>query len=181
MKPVSLPWMMKTNFVFVAALALCACAKDTQISDHAIQQQCRMELEASRTAIQLRDEGKTRQAMLQTLPMLTPTSTRLLQQMYHIVDEVYAFPDLNQIVYGTYRYEYCARELRHQPVPLHFQKIYPRLQACQQQFNMTVSKPAVDCVRAAFPTQPAATPGVVPGTAPENSWHELEDFATIDL
>jgi hypothetical protein len=147
--------MMKTNvvFVIVAALVLAACAERSQQTDHAIQEQCRLELEAARTALQLRDEGKTKQAMLQTLPPLTPTSTRLLQQLYQIVDEVYAYPDLNQIVYGTYRFEYCAHQQRHQPVPS-LQDSVAQLQVCQGQFGMSVSKQAVDCVRGVFSTQP---------------------------
>lgn len=146
--------MMKFNFVIViaATLVLGACAEHSPTSNHDIQQQCRLELEAARTAIELRDAGKSRQAMMQTLPPLTPTSTRLLQQLYHIVDEVYAYPDLNQIIYGTYRFEYCAQQLRHQPVPS-LQDSVEQLQACQLQFGMTVSKQAVDCVHAVFSKQ----------------------------
>ena len=140
----------------LAVLALGACAERQVATDHAIQQQCQLELEAARTAMQLRDSGKTKSALVQTLPPLTPSSTRLLKQMYHIVDEVYAYPDLNQIVYGTYRFEYCAHQLRHQPV-LSLQNSIVQLQACQAQFGMTVSKQAVDCVRTVFTAPPAVT------------------------
>ena len=143
--------MMKTKLVLLAAFTLGACAEGPQPSEHAIKQECRLELETARTAIHLRDQGKTKQAMLQTLPPLTPTSSRLLQQMYHVIDEVYAFPGLNEIVYGTYRYEYCVHQLQQQSVPRQLQDVFPHLLACQSQYGMTVSKQVVACVRAAFP------------------------------
>ena len=71
--------------------------------------------------------------------------------MYHIVDEVYAFPGLNEVVYGAYRYGYCARQLQHQAVPQQFQDIVPQLQACQTQFDTQVSQPAMACVLGSFP------------------------------
>lgn len=146
--------MMQTKraFVIVAALTLGACAEHPQLSDHAIQQECRLELAAARTAIHMRDEGKTRQAMLASLPPLTPNSSRLLQQLYHIVDEVYAYASLNEVVYGSYRYDYCVRQLQHQPVPAQFQDSVPRLQACQAQFGLQISQTALACVRESFPT-----------------------------
>ena len=148
--------MMKTELIIitVSALILIGCAEHPQVSNHTIRQQCRMEMETARTAIRLRDQGKSKQEMLQTLPPLHPDSTRLLQQMYHIVDEIYAFADLNEIVYATYRFDYCARQLQRQAVPEKFQNILPQLQACQTQFGMQVSKPAMVCVRAVFPKQP---------------------------
>jgi hypothetical protein len=160
---------MKINFLIFFAVVLAACAKQTQHSERSIQQDCRLELEAARTAVQLRDEGKSKQAMMQSLPPLTPNSTRLLQQMYHIVYEVYAFPNLNEIVYGAYRYDYCAHQLRQQPVPAQIQDIMPKLLACQTQFGMAVSKQAVDCVRAVFPVQLPTTPGTNASIEPQNS------------
>jgi hypothetical protein len=151
--------MMKTKraLVVVAALALNACAHRPS-STHAIQQQCRLEMEAARTAIHLRDEGKSKQDMLQTLPSLQPDSTRLLRQMYHIVDETYAAPGLNDIVYGIYRFEYCARQLQYQSAPLQFKTIVTQLQACQAQYGRQASQQAISCIRAAFPKQAYAQP-----------------------
>jgi hypothetical protein len=160
MPPVCLRLMTMTRAacLLVAALLLSACAQRHSPTDHAVQAQCRLELEAARTAIQLREAGKTKQAMLQSMPSLTADSSRLLQQLYQIVDEVYAYPDLNQIVYGTYRFEYCAHQLRQQPVPVLANCIAP-LRVCQTQFGVTVSRQAVDCVRAVF-SLPATSPAI---------------------
>lgn len=143
----------KRALVVIVALTLSACAHRPS-NTHAIQQQCRMEMEAARTAIHLRDEGKSKQDMLQTLPSLQPDSTRLLRQLYHIVDEIYADPDLNDIVYGIYRHEYCTRQLQYQSVPLRFENVMAQLQGCQAQYGRQVSQQAIACIRAAFPQQP---------------------------
>ena len=152
--------MMKTNLVIIAisVLSLSGCAERQHVSNNAIRQHCRLEMEAARTAIRLRDQGKSKQEMLQTLPPLHPDSTRLLQQMYHIVDEVYAFAGLNETVYATYRFDYCAHQLQRQAVPEKFQDVFPQLQACQAQFGMQVTKPAMACVRGVFTKQPIAQP-----------------------
>ena len=117
-----------------------------------------MDLEAARTAMRLRDQGKRQAELLQTLPPLTPESSRLLQQMYQIVEEVYAYPTLNQVIYPTYRFEYCARQLQHLPVPAQLAQIAPQLQACQNQFGNTVSAQAVACVRKAVAEAAQTTP-----------------------
>lgn len=147
--------MMKIRLILiaVAALTLSACAHYTQNSLHAIQEQCRLEMAAARTAVQLRDQGKTKQAMLQSLPPLHAESTRLLRQLYQIVDETYAYPDLNDVVYAMYRFEHCARQLQNQPLPEQLGKVMPQLQACQAHFGRDVSKQAVTCVRAVFPSR----------------------------
>ena len=142
---------MKSKYLFVIAITslLNACAYGP--TAHAIKSQCRLEMQAARTAVQLRDQGKSKQAMLQTLPPLHPDSTRLLRQMYQIVDEAYAFPALNDIVYGIYRFESCARQLQHRLAPPRLQQVAPQLLACQKQYGRQVSKAAVACVRGVFP------------------------------
>lgn len=147
----------KVSLIGMSLLALSACASGP--TRHEIHAECRLEMDAARTAVQLRDKGKDKRAMLQTLPPLHPNSTRLLRQMYQIVDEAYAFPDLNEIVYGIYRYEHCARQLRHQREPSTFAVIHAQLQACQARFGRKVSKQAVACVRAVFPSPANTLPG----------------------
>lgn len=150
-------WMMKIKFSLtaLALLNLAACASGP--TQHEIYYECRLEMDAARTAVQLRDKGKDKMMMLRTLPPLHKNSTRLLRQMYQIVDETYACPNLNDIVYGIYRYEYCARQLRHERVPVKLETVQPQLQACQARFARHVSKAAIDCVRAIFPTLPKQT------------------------
>jgi hypothetical protein len=141
--------MIKTLLIFTAGIALSACAHDP--SNRAIKTQCRLEMEAARTAVQLRKQGKTKRAILQSLPPLHADSTRLLHQMYQFVEDTYAFPDLGDGVYGIYRFEYCVRQLKHRGVPQQTQDVSPQLRACQAKYGSQVSRQAFSCVRAVFP------------------------------
>lgn len=143
--------MMKIKILLVIAASMTAgaCAHDP--STRAIKAQCRLEMEAARTAVQLRVQGKSKQQMLQSLPPLHPDSTRLLRQMYQNVNDTYAFPELNDFVYGIYRFEYCVRQLQHRPVPQHLQEVSTQLLACQTQFAGHASSQVVACVRNTFP------------------------------
>lgn len=143
-----------TRWFLLAAglLAVGGCASGP--TRHEIRRECRLEMDAARTAIQLRNQGKDKMAMLRTLPPLHKNSTRLLHQMYQIVDETYDAPALNEIVFGIYRYELCARQLRRQPVPANISTVYPRLKSCQARFNKQVTKQAVHCVQTVFPANP---------------------------
>jgi len=153
MKPVNLPSMMIRYVLVVMALfTLAACASGP--TRHEIHHECRLEMDAARTAVQLRNKGKDKMTMLRTLPPLQQNSTRLLQQMYRIVDETYAVPGLSDLVFGIYRYEVCVRQLRHLPVPTDINAVHSQLQSCQTRFHRQVSKKLVNCVRAVFP--PAA-------------------------
>lgn len=141
---------MKTKFVLVGLIPLGLAACATGPTQHAIHAECRLEMDAARTAIQLRNKGKDKRTMLQTLPPLQHDSTRLLHQMYQVVDEAYTFTDLNDVIYGIYRYEYCARQLRHQRVPSKFETVYPQLRTCQAHFDRHATKQTVTCVRSVF-------------------------------
>jgi hypothetical protein len=141
---------MKINFPFGIAIVFLLSACAHRPTAHAIKSQCRLEMQAARTAVQLREQGKTKQAMLQSLPPLHPDSTRLLRQMYQIVEETYAYPSLNDIVYGVYRFEACARQLQLQLTPPPLQTVAPQLLACQNRFGRQVSKAAVTCVHDVF-------------------------------
>jgi len=141
----------KTLPVIAAVTILSACAHGP--SNRAIKSQCRLEMEAARTAVQMRMKGKSKQAMLQTLPPLHPDSTRLLRQMYQFVEDAYSVSDLNEVVYGIYRLQFCVRQLQHKPVPQQIQDVSSQLLSCQTQFGRQVSKQAIACVRATFPHQ----------------------------
>lgn len=146
--------MMKINTVlFIAAgIAVSGCAHDPSV--RAVRTQCRLEMEAARTAVQLREQGKSKQAILQSLPPLHADSTRLLRQMYQFVDDTFAFPELNDSVYGIYRFEYCVRQLQHRAVPRQLQEVSRQLLACQTQLDNQTPANAVSCVRRSFPAQP---------------------------
>jgi len=144
---------MKTDLllVIVLVMTLSACAHEP--STRAIRSQCRLEMEAARTAVQMREQGKTKQEMLQTLPPLHPDSTRLLRRMYQSIDDTYAYPALNDTVYGVYRFEFCVRQLQHKPIPKQFQEVSVQLLNCQKQSNRNAASQIVACVRNTFPIQ----------------------------
>ena len=139
---------IKSGLLALSILGLNACAHDPSAKD--IKAQCRLEMDAARTAVQLREQGKDKQSMLATLPPLYPDSTRPLRQLYRIVGEVYDGPQLNDVVFGIYHFEYCVRQLQHRPVPEHYTDIAPQLKNCQLQYDRHGSKQAVACVRNVF-------------------------------
>lgn len=141
--------MRSPALLLCTLLCLSSCA--TRNDAKAINAACTLEMEAARTAVLLRDEGKTKTAMLQTLPPLTPTSSRLLQQLHAIVAEVYTQPGLNEVIYPTYRFQYCIRQLQHQPVPQSLAEIQPRLLSCQQTYGTLASPESTTCILDSFP------------------------------
>lgn len=151
MKPVNLLSVMIRHVLIVMVLfALAGCTSGP--TRHEIHHECRLEMDAARTAVQLRNKGKDKMTMLRTLPPLQQDSSRLLQQMYQIVDETYAVPGLDDLVFGIYRYEVCARQLRHLPVPTDINTVHSQLLSCQTRFHRHASKKLVNCVRAIFPS-----------------------------
>ena len=145
---------MKSNayaFLFTCVL-LGACAH--QPTSREIHSQCRVEMAAARTAVQMREQGKHKQDLLRLLPPLYPDSTQLLHTMYQIADETYAATKLNEVVYGIYRYELCSRELQHLGVPPYsFDAVSPGLLTCQSQYDKYDTKHLVACVRTLFPAK----------------------------
>lgn len=147
---------MKSNItaLIIIVMTITGCAKRPDSNSKAINEACTLEMEAARTAVILRDNGKSKTDMLHTMPPVTQDSTRLLLQMHAIVEEAYSFTQLNEVIYATYRFAYCARQLQYLPVPQHLQEIYPDLLACQQQYDKQATKPATQCVFDAFPAEP---------------------------
>jgi hypothetical protein len=132
-----------------------ACAtKKPYPSAKEINEECILEMEAARTAIRLRDKGKSQQEMAATLPPLNKDSTRLLVYLHQIVDESYRYPKLNEVIYPTYRFELCIRRLTNKPYPDDIERVYANLMECQQQYGNKASNTATRCVTAAFDPRP---------------------------
>lgn len=157
MKPAPLHLMMKIKQlgIILSGLSLCACAHTP--SDNEIKSQCRLEMEAARTAVQLREQGKTKQAMLETLPPLHSDSTRLLRVMYQSINDTYDFPNLNENVYGAYRLVYCIRRARHKNLPNKLSEVSEKLMRCQNSFGKTINGDLISCIRGVFPDTPSAS------------------------
>jgi len=113
-----------------------------------INEECAFEMQAARTAIRLRDKGKTNEDLKSKLPPLEQNSLRLLKKMYEISDEVYQYTDLNEMVYTTYRFELCQRELLGKSLPVSTQTVLPDLLACQQQYQDKSSVKSANCILA---------------------------------
>ena len=132
-------------------LLFSACAtKDPNSSAREINQECIIEMEAARTAIHLRDKGKTQQEMAATLPPLEKNSSRLLVQLHQIIEESYRYPQLNEVIYPTYRFELCVRQLTNKPYPRDIKTAFTNLMDCQQKYGMNASTKATRCVSAVF-------------------------------
>ena len=132
-------------------LFFAACAtKDPNSSAKEINQECIIEMEAARTAIHLRDKGKTQQEMAATLPPLDKNSSRLLVQLHQIIEESYRYPGLNEVIYPTYRFELCVRQLTNKPYPRDIKTAFTSLMDCQQRYGMNASTAATQCVTSAL-------------------------------
>jgi hypothetical protein len=134
------------NLLFFAACA----TKDPYNSAREINEECIVEMEAARTAIHLRDKGKTQQEMAATLPPLNKSSSRLLVQLHQIIEESYRYPALNEVIYPTYRFELCVRQLTNKPYPADIKMAFPTLMGCQQQYGRHASTAATQCVTSAL-------------------------------
>ncbi len=102
------------------------------------------------TAIRLRDRGKSKQQLAKALPPLHKDSSRLLVYMHEILDETFQYQDLNEIIYPTYRFELCARQLTSKPYPYNIAKVYPALIRCQHLYGSKASTKSTACIVSSF-------------------------------
>ena len=135
-------------------LALClillsACASKPRLSKQ-YNYQCTMEMNAAMTAIHLRDQGKTKPELLQELGPLNKNSNRLHRILFSIVDEIYQFPDLNEVIYPTYRFELCAKQLTKQNYENDYAFVHHKLLMCQNKFGEKASALGTTCIRNVF-------------------------------
>jgi hypothetical protein len=112
--------------------------------------ECGLEMQAARTAVRLRDRGKPKSSLLVQLAPITQDSSRLLIKMYEITHEVYAITELNEVVYPTYRYDLCQRELLKKPVPDSIQDVLPGLMECQNKYQLKSTPKSTRCIQMAI-------------------------------
>ena len=139
---------MKIHSVFLIGLFLfvSACANDPYDSPKEITEACNFELQAAFTAVKLRDKGKPKLMLLSKLGPLSKDSSRLLVNMYQIVDEIYTHNDLDTIIYPAYRYELCQRQLLFKPHPLTIKPVLPMLKQCQESKDTASAEQATECI-----------------------------------
>lgn len=145
---------IKTGLLLILTTLASACAtKDIPDNVKEINQACSFEMQAARTAVRLRDKGKTREDLLAKLVPIDKDSSRLLIEMHEITHEVFDYPLLNDVVYSTYRFELCQRELLRKPVPASLEAVLPMLQQCQQHFGDQSSVKGTTCILDAVKNQ----------------------------
>jgi len=142
---------MKVIFKLCCAFALVPCinacaSKESFHTAEAINEECHAEMQAARTAIRLRDKGKPKSLLLEPLPQITADSSRLLVKLHAIVYEAYQYPALNEMIYPTYRFELCLRELQQQSYPVSLQVVAAGLLNCQMQYGLQSSASSTQCV-----------------------------------
>ena len=138
--------------ILLATIALLgACAGQERFnSAREINEECQIEMQAARTAVRLRDQGKPKSLLQDQLPPIKEDSTRLLINLHAIVTETFHYSMLNQVVYPTYRYELCLRQLQNKPYPNALADIEQPLLHCQHQFALQSSKQSTECIQQAM-------------------------------
>jgi len=139
---------MKTRNLIIPALFLFiyACANNEHESAKAINEACTFEMQAAQTAVALRNKNKPKSILLSKLTPLEKDSSRLLVNMYQIVDEVYQYRWLNEVIYPTYRFELCQRQLQYKSYPITIKPVIRMLNHCQKKFASEASEQATNCI-----------------------------------
>ena len=142
---------LKISLLFISLHLGSGCAsRDIPNTATGINEECGFEMQAARTAVRLRDKGKTKAFLKSQLPPIDKNSLRLLRKMYEITDEVYEYTQLNETIYTTFRFELCQRELLNKPRPPSIQAVLPELLKCQQEYKIQSSVKSTNCILAGF-------------------------------
>ena len=145
---------IKTCLLFITVLLGSACAtRDVPKIAKQINEECGFEMQAARTAIRLRDQGKPKSFLTKGLAPIEKDSSRLLIKMHEISEQVYAYQELNEVVYATYHFELCQRELQNKARPASLQSVLPELLKCQQTFGLQSSVESTNCILAGIERQ----------------------------
>lgn len=157
---------IKPGLLVSGLLLVSACAtRDIPNTAREINEECGFEMQAARTAIRLRDKGKTKTHLQLQLPPIDKNSLRLLIKMHEITDEVYEYTQLNETIYATYRFELCQRELLNKPLPASISIVTPKLMRCQQTFGNKSSVKSTNCILAGIESTSVKPSTAKPGAA----------------
>ena len=149
--------MINYLMLLVGLLIISACSTNKSgRTASEINRECIVEMEAARTAIRLRNNGKPQQELASSLPPLSKDSEHLLLALHQIVDESYRYAQLNEVIYSNYRFQRCIRYFTNKAYPRDLKLVYSPLMACQQQYGAKASRESTDCVSTVFNN---STPG----------------------
>ena len=141
---IMLSWICVTDIVS---------ATDKAVDNDILYEECELEMTAAASATRLRNQGKPRQELAAALSPIKTDSSRLLIQLHAILNEVYTYQDLDDVIYSLYRLERCQREKNEKPVPDSISVVHEQLLNCQEDYNNDQYYDEKLCVRAAFDTK----------------------------
>lgn len=115
--------------------------------------QCSIETEAAAAVIDLRDRGQTRAFVSAPLPPRESVfnskrgtlQARLAVQMYSIIDDVYAHPDLAAAPYLAYRMAACSQRNAGRKVPITVAAVSLPMAGCQEKHGKLPSSALSQC------------------------------------
>jgi hypothetical protein len=143
--------LTKHSLLLASITLFGACASEESFhTAREINEECHMEMQAARTAVRLRDKGKPKSTLQSQLPPIKPESSRLLINLHDIVTETFQYTTFNEVVYPTYRFELCLRQLQNKPYPISLAVIEQPLLHCQQQYGLQSSKQSTECIQHAM-------------------------------
>ena len=143
--------LTKHSLLLATIALLGACANQERFNNaKEINEECHMEMQAARTAVRLRDQGKSKSLLQDQLPPIKTDSSRLLINLHAIVTETFYYSTLNEVIYPTYRFELCLRQLQNKPYPTSLAVIEQPLLNCQQQYALQSSKQSTECIQHAI-------------------------------
>lgn len=129
--------------------------------------QCSIEAEAAANIIELRERGQSKDFALAPLPPREMVfkhkrgtlQARLAVQMYSIVDDIYAHPDITAPTYLAYRAASCARRNAGHKVPRNFAEVALPMRGCQRKHGAAPSVALTECTGEVLDYYQGATHG----------------------
>lgn len=115
--------------------------------------QCSIEAEAAASVIDLRERGQPKDFALAPLPpremvfkhRRSTLQARLAVQMYSIIEDVYAHPDITAPTYLAYRAVSCAHRNAGRKVPRSFDEVALPMRGCQTKHDASPSAELNQC------------------------------------
>lgn len=130
------PTGFKAVLVLLTWLLLSSCASHPgALSAREMNAECAIELQAARTAMNLRNKHKPAEFLTSQLPPNDTQATAAVKNLHEIVHEVYDNPTLTTDNYAIYRFETCLRRYRNKPRPQSVSPLISGMQTCQQQYQ----------------------------------------------
>lgn len=151
-----------TSLVGAALLLMSACPFMAVATEPTA---CAMEVDAARAMLAARDAGQSRDFLLRPLgrndaPFVARRDSlqaRLTESLRHIVQDIYAHPEVHADTYRMYRKRRCLLGKAGHPVPADLGQVSAPLMACQAQHAAANASALAACIDAVLDGYPAPT------------------------